>query len=496
MGILDCFDRRNGRKPRDQQRQALLEIEAGWDDHDVIVVNVPTGGGKTLIGDCIAQWQASKGKRCHIVVPDNMLLAQAEAECAKEAAVMKAQRFYSSTTKGPDDKIRPCNRATCDFKHCKKAFTNACPYRAALNRWKAAYVRVSNYWMPGAHKLHDKCDVYVMDEAHKFSGFLASLSAKRIWHKDLAFPLDALNYSQLKSWCKTTLESMADIQRGDPRMAAKNELQILWNELTSDAGKYTVTIEYAEYRGNKEPCISLRPIEVREALPLAVSPKVTKKMVLLSATMSKWDLKELGIDKRRVLYVTVGSPIPVDRRPIFVKPVLSNRPVDGYKDLNELLEVLGVLADRFPNDKGILHVTYDMAREMQRRVIPAAIKARLMFHTANDKLSKLEAFYASENAIFVGCGVTEGLDLKDDLARFNIIGKIPWASLMDPVIARRAEEDPLLYSWWAARAVMQAAGRVCRGATDYGETYILDSSFKRIPESHWLPWFKEALRYV
>lgn len=496
MGILDFFDRRNGRTPRDEQRQALLEIEAGWDTHDIFVLNVPTGAGKTLASDCIAQWQASFGKACHVVVPDNMLLAQAETECARESKVLKAQRFYECTWKGLDDRPVTGNRANCPHMTCKKKHTDGCPYRRAVNMWKKSNVRVANYWMPSAHKWVDKCDVYIMDEAHKFTSFLAGLCAKRIWHRDIAFPLQATTYSQIKSWCKESLEKMKDLQKGDKRWSLKQELEILWNEITADTGKYVISMVYAEIYGHKEPCIEMKPLEVRDALPLAISRKRTKKIVLLSATYSKWDLEELGLDRNRVLYVTVGSPIPADRRPIFVKPVLSNRAIDGYKDLNELLDVLALLAQRFPYDKGIVHMTYDMAKALRNRKIPEELRGRLIFHDNVDKLAKLEEFYKSSNGIFIGCGVTEGLDLKDDLARFNVIGKIPWANLTDPAIARRAEESPAMYEWWAARSVMQAAGRVCRSATDYGETWILDSSFKKIDEIHWLPWFKEALRYV
>jgi Rad3-related DNA helicase len=494
--ILNHFDRRNGRKPRAEQAQALLEIEAGWDSHDIIVVNVPTGGGKTLISDCIAQWQAASGKRCHLVVPDNMLLAQAEVECAKEAAVMKAQRFYECTWKGLDDKPVKGTRATCPYKSCKKKFTDGCPYMRALKKWQKSNVRISNRWMPGAHKMIDKCDTLIIDEGHNYADFLASLCAKRIWHREMAFPLDAQTYIQIKNWCQHALEQLDHVDKGHPKMSLKIELQILWQELTADVGKYTVMSTYADYRGHPEPCIELRPIEVRDALPLAVNRKTTKKMVFLSATYSIQDLKDLGLDRNRILFVTVGSPIPVDRRPIYVKPILSNRVVDGYKDLNEVLEVLEVLARRFPNNKGIAHMTYSMSKEMRKRKIPETLKARLIFHDSTDKLSKLQEFYKSENAIFIGCGVSEGLDLKDDLARFGVVCKIPWGSLADPVTARKAEGDPDWYTWKAATSVMQACGRVCRSATDYGEMYILDSSYKRIPEKHWLGWFKEALHLL
>jgi Rad3-related DNA helicase len=99
---------------------------------------------------------------------------------------------------------------------------------------------------------------------------------------------------------------------------------------------------------------------------------------------------------------------------------------------------------------------------------------------------------STEPKILIGAGITEGLDLKDDLARFAVLAKIAWPSLEDVATARKCEEDPDWFAYQAARQVMQAAGRVCRGPNDFGATYIVDSSFARIPKEMFLKWFTDA----
>ena len=90
----------------------------------------------------------------------------------------------------------------------------------------------------------------------------------------------------------------------------------------------------------------------------------------------------------------------------------------------------------------------------------------------------------------------EGVDLPDDLGRWQVITKIPWPSLGDAAIAALAERDPEWYLWETAKTVIQAGGRVSRHENDYGVTYCLDSSFMRLYNEgqHLLPrWFLDCL---
>jgi len=99
-------------------------------------------------------------------------------------------------------------------------------------------------------------------------------------------------------------------------------------------------------------------------------------------------------------------------------------------------------------------------------------------------------------AILVASGMYEGIDLVGDLGRFQIIAKIPWASLGNPAMKHLSVLDPDYYLWDCMKTTIQACGRICRTPEDFGASYILDSSFRRLirqgigqcPE-----WFLEAL---
>ena len=88
--------------------------------------------------------------------------------------------------------------------------------------------------------------------------------------------------------------------------------------------------------------------------------------------------------------------------------------------------------------------------------------------------------------------VSEGVDLKDDLARFQIILKVPFGNLGDPWMKAKLTRSGEWYENRASTEVAQMIGRVVRSETDYGITYILDSAFGRI-KKHLPSYVKVAI---
>lgn len=89
----------------------------------------------------------------------------------------------------------------------------------------------------------------------------------------------------------------------------------------------------------------------------------------------------------------------------------------------------------------------------------------------------------------------EGIDGAGDSCRWQAMCKVPWPHMKDPVVTRLMESvDPTTkkwanawYTWKAAQQTVQGMGRVCRSDDDYGVTYLLDSGFKRMLDSGFVP---------
>lgn len=122
-----------------------------------------------------------------------------------------------------------------------------------------------------------------------------------------------------------------------------------------------------------------------------------------------------------------------------------------------------------------------------------------MFHDKENKRDVYAAFRAADpadGAILVASGLYEGVDLPEDLGRWQVISKIPWMSLGNPAIRHLAELDPEWYLWETIKTVIQGCGRICRTPTDFGITYVQDASVHRIltEGGHMLPkWWTDAI---
>ena len=73
--------------------------------------------------------------------------------------------------------------------------------------------------------------------------------------------------------------------------------------------------------------------------------------------------------------------------------------------------------------------------------------------------------------------MTEGVDLRDDASRFQVICKVPYPYLGDKLVTKRMHK----WKWWyplqTAKVVVQSVGRSVRSETDHAVTYILDSNW-------------------
>ncbi len=104
--------------------------------------------------------------------------------------------------------------------------------------------------------------------------------------------------------------------------------------------------------------------------------------------------------------------------------------------------------------------------------------------TAEDKDKLLEEHTtSSEPLILVSPGMTEGVDLKDDLGRWQMIVKIPYAPRSSLWVKSRMEKQKRWEKWQIAISIIQSYFRTNRTETDYSVTYITDQAFDYVKSS-------------
>ena len=92
-----------------------------------------------------------------------------------------------------------------------------------------------------------------------------------------------------------------------------------------------------------------------------------------------------------------------------------------------------------------------------------------------DECLKLHA-ESKKPTILVSPAFTMGLDMKDDLCRFQILCKVPYPSLQDKQTKERANIDKDWYANQTALALVQSYGRGVRTEEDWCITYLLDGA--------------------
>jgi len=114
-----------------------------------------------------------------------------------------------------------------------------------------------------------------------------------------------------------------------------------------------------------------------------------------------------------------------------------------------------------------------------------------------NKSAMLKWHGSTDDSVLVAPAMHEGLDLIDDLSRFQIVCKVPFPNQFeDKQLAERMKMDPKYYEWLTALKLVQSIGRSIRSEDDWAETYIIDQSFQwwyRKNRKILPTWFREAV---
>jgi Rad3-related DNA helicase len=130
------------------------------------------------------------------------------------------------------------------------------------------------------------------------------------------------------------------------------------------------------------------------------------------------------------------------------------------------------------NEKGIIHTTsYSQLRFIKENISKENAIRLIETGSKFDRNETLQRHYkSSKPTVLISPSLYLGVDLKDDLSRFQIIVKIPYADLTDRKVSVMKQRDPNWYTWNTVLRLVQAYGRSIRSKDDFAHTYILDSS--------------------
>ncbi|HYF98991.1 MAG TPA: helicase C-terminal domain-containing protein [Candidatus Saccharimonadales bacterium] len=223
--------------------------------------------------------------------------------------------------------------------------------------------------------------------------------------------------------------------------------------------------------------------------------------LLMSATiLSKENLcKAVGLKSDDVKFIRIeNSDFPIKNRPIYLMNVAWLNAKTMNESLPNIVKVLDNLLSVHKNDKGIIHTTSYSQVQFIKNNLSKANLARLI--ETNPKFDRNEMILkhseSTKPTVLISPSMFLGVDLKDDLSRFQVIVKVPYPDLTDKKVSVLKQRNPKWYEWNTILRLIQAYGRSVRNSEDYANTYILDSSVSFLLKNgkDMVPkWFSEAI---
>ncbi|WP_232686932.1 helicase C-terminal domain-containing protein [Halobacterium zhouii] len=511
---------------RGAQEQALRDVRAAFESgNDVVLVRAPTGSGKSLIARAIMgcartvdESDPSDATGAYYTTPQvSQLDDVAEDDLLEDLQVIRGKRNYTCIL--PGEETTPVDRAPCVRESgydC--AVKHRCPYfsdRAIASSRENAAMTLAYFMRTAGSEVFRRRDVCVVDEAHglaEWAEMYATIDLNErtvpVW-EDVRVPDvdgDPEAASRFAEHLSRVCEGAKDELIGQNELTAeevarKDRLQELLSELDWFVEDYENPESATEWVVDaSERSVTVKPMNPERYLKHTVWDRANN-FALLSATILNKEAfcRSVGLDPSNVALVDVEHTFPVENRPLYDVTRGKMTYEDRDSTLPKLAETVVQVMAKHPDEKGLIHAhSYDIAEKLGAELEAHGVGDRVRTHDSDTRDAELERWKASDDPeVFVAVKMEEALDLKYDLARWQVLCKAPFLNTSDSRVASRLADGQ--WAWYyrsAMRTVIQAAGRVVRAPDDEGATYVADESILDLFErarSDTPPWFRDQI---
>lgn len=229
----------------------------------------------------------------------------------------------------------------------------------------------------------------------------------------------------------------------------------------------------------------------------------TDRVLFMSATIGNCDefAKLVGLEEGTYSTWRLNSPFNFDKSPIY-RCNVGNLKYDKFdENIDKVLDKCLHICNEFhPNEKGIIHTsTFKVQKllmeELAKRKVYTSLDFQnkpelwkgttyiprfLIYNTSDEKELFIDLMKTEDYPyIIIGPSLYEGIDLKGDFGRFNILIKVPYAGL-DDYIREKMKRYPFWYKRNTLQKITQAIGRTNRSVDDYSKVYLLDNCFEML----------------
>lgn len=453
----------------------------------------------------------------------------------------------------PEDEVT-YGSSGCLKRNCPN--NKDCPYLVQKRKFKMAEIGVMNYhYFLSSCEFNP--NILICDEAHNLPGLLCDIHSLKLSEfgytrlcsqiekashelkinpSSFINPLKLLSREKvedlegglLRSYCESVGEEFRGIQSSldDEFKVIDNEMQECFEEKTQPPNdilkewlrkgraldslhnllerldgytKSNVKWVVSELE-TKQTKITAKPLEVVEGMEKVIAR--CNQILYLSATICGpfQFAKELGLDFSTCDYSSTKCPFPIESRKVYTLNTGSLNYKNKAEMLPKFVEKIDWVIDGVTQNwtkvySGIIHsISYDNADFIKKY---SKHKDKIFVPTREDLMNLNKIIEKEkEGMVIVSPSILEGVDLFDDLSRFQIFLKVPYGFLGDRWINTKMKLDPEWYSREAVIKIVQGCGRSIRSSDDWAWTFILDSNFGRLlnqSKGLFPEWFREAI---
>lgn len=531
MSVIDRFPA--GYEPRDIQKEIIAEIdECIKSGYRRIILCSPTGVGKSLVGITLCRHFGSS----FTVTATKHLQDQYSGDFEFLMPIKGMSNYPCLKTmdqnKVTDERAAMSESMTCDRGVCEEKkivdgqeITENCKYKPVIQdieerkqngvmchyytkKYTAlvsahalcnyhSYFQMLKYNRKSFERYLDR-RVAIFDEAHKIEDQIIQFVGTDIFAGQIQeCGLDVKHYRTNDIDSMTgMLDDMADYYSGQIRDLGDMPGRIDYDAITrlerrykwaadaravivSDTDNFVINKPLTD-DNNMFKSVSIKPVSITK---FCKSYFETEYQLFMSATIDKKSFCEnTGFDADSTAIVdTPRSPFPVQNRGINFLNVawLSARatPQDELAVIKKIDELMNDHADH----RGIILTSsisrcYSILDGLSDRN-----KSRIRICHSKNSNGKTQDEILREHAgtpgsVLLSSSLWEGVDLKDDLSRFQIIAKVPYPNFTEKRVAKKKELFPTWYTSQTLTKLLQGFGRSIRSEDDWARTYVLDSA--------------------
>lgn len=513
---------------RPNQLRILKEIEKSFDnENEVIILEGPTGFGKSPVNICLGKYY----KPAFYTTPQKTLVKQIARDfgprelaidggTGKIIALLGRKNYICRASGKPSDicPIRdnpqtPCyDTPRCTYSHQKSEAMDS----------DIAIITFAMLILNSYNGSFDKRNLLIIDECHSlesqvasmFAGFrispytLPNTHAKEMWleinailPKSKIFEDYIPFFKQLRPIISKYYPTCKNGRERDKLSDLERKIDYMLYEVLEEEKPWVVNILYNKTFHHEGYAREFKPIFIGNFLKRKVWNQ-GNKIILSSATipfrnkLQNW-LNRIGLGNKNFSFHSVPMTFPKENRPIYLDCMKGKMTKNNENEnWNENIQTIKEIIKENIGTKGVIHThSYDRATRISKD-----LKNFSIFLHEKEKIDGdvIEEWIKSRKQILISPSIKEGVDLKGDLCRFQIILKIPYPSIADARVKYLLMEKKQ-WTWYfqeTAKDIIQMYGRAIRSEDDHAKLYIIDGSFNDVHKKTKFPeWFEEALIY-